>query len=82
MQDRLQVPPRLRVGEYQVAERAAVEFAFGGEDRLAEARDDLAERGLAGGDDRARDLVRVDDGDAEFREACGNRASCRWRCRP
>lgn len=56
------------VGEYFLAERGAVQAAAFVEDLGAKGLDDFVERGLAGFDDLARDLVGVDDVDAEFAE--------------
>ena len=50
MQDRLQRLLVVRIGEDALAQGAAVEPAFRIEHRLAEARDDLRQRGLRGFD--------------------------------
>ena len=66
--DRVQRPPLPLVAEHDAPELLAVERPVGEEDVGPEGAGDGAQGGRAGGDGRAREEVRVDDGDVRREE--------------
>ena len=60
MEDRLEVPPLVDVGEHQGGQRPAIQIAVGGQDAAAEPRHDGVESRRAVRDHVARERVGVD----------------------
>ena len=82
MDDPLQVRERLRVGEDDRGQGAAVEAPVTDEHLVAESRADLRQRGAAGLGRFARELVCVDDDAADVAQKAARLSTCRIRSGP
>ncbi len=74
MQNGLQIPPLLGIGEYQSSKRAPVEFTIVAHHARTKSLDDFCKCWLARFDHNSSRDICVDDGNTQFHESFGNRA--------